>query len=109
MYVITGEMIIKSLQNITVNAASLENHIIYKQFLVVRKNTEKHTVFIKSDAIQNFDNNKLSILIKHESCVSVCLFVRVFQSHQKTQGHEILALGLIWPNLKQDEARFSKF
>ena len=53
MYVITGEMIIKSLQNITVNAASLENHIIYKQFLVVRKNTEKHTVFIKSDAIQN--------------------------------------------------------
>ena len=53
-------MIMKSPQNITVNAASLENHIIYKQFLVVRKNTKKHKVFIKSDAIQNFDNNKLS-------------------------------------------------
>ena len=60
MYVITGEMIIKSLHNITVNAASLENHIIYKQFLVVRKNTKKHKIFIKSDAIQNIDNNKLS-------------------------------------------------
>ena len=51
----------------------------------------------------------LSILIKHESCLSVCLFVRVFQSHQKYQGHEILALGLIWANLKHVEARFSKF
>ena len=67
MYVITGEMIIKSLHNIAVNAASLENHIIYKQFLVVRKNTEKHTVFIKSDAIQNFDNNKLSHIFKFMS------------------------------------------
>ena len=35
-------------------------------------------------------------------------FVRVFQSHQKTQGHEILALSLISANLKHDEARFSK-
>ena len=50
----------------------------------------------------------LSILIKHESCLSVCLSVRVFRSHQKSQGHEILALGLIWANLKHDEARFSK-
>ena len=33
-------------------------------------------------------------------------FVRVFQSHQKSQGHEILALGLIWANLKHVEARF---
>ena len=51
----------------------------------------------------------ISILIKHESCLSVCLFVRVFRSHQKSQGHEILALGLIWANLKHDGARFSKF
>ena len=37
-----------------------------------------------------------SILIKHESC----LFVHVIRSHQKSQLHEILALGLIWANLK---------
>ena len=36
-----------------------------------------------------------------------CLFVHVF--HQKTQGHEILSLSLIWVNLIHDEARFSKF
>ena len=34
---------------------------------------------------------------------------RVFQSHQKSQGHEISALGLIWANLDHYEARFSKF
>ena len=37
------------------------------------------------------------------------MYVRDFQSHQKSQIHEILALGLIWANLKHDEARFSKF
>ena len=47
--------------------------------------------------------------IKKESCVSVCVFVRVFRSHQKSQAHDILALGLIWANLKHDEAQFSKF
>ena len=31
--------------------------------------------------------------------VDLCVFVRVFQSHQKSQGHEIMALGLIWANL----------
>merc|ERR1711923_549683 len=36
-------------------------------------------------------------------------FVRVFQSHQKSQIHEILALGLIWANVKHFEGRFSKF
>ena len=41
--------------------------------------------------------------------MSVCLFVRVFRSQQKSQGNEILALGLIWAHLKHDEARFSKF
>ena len=48
------------------------------------------------------DYHVLSILIKHESC----LFVHVFRSHQKTQGHDILAQGLIWANLKHDEAQF---
>ena len=38
----------------------------------------------------------LSILIKHESCVSVCVSVHVFQSHQKSQLHEILTQGVIW-------------
>ena len=33
----------------------------------------------------------------------------VFQSHQKSQGHEILSLGQLWANLKHDEAQFSKF
>ena len=41
-------------------------------------------------------------------CLSVCLF-RVFRSHQKSQSHEILALGLIWANLKHDEDRSFKF
>ena len=39
----------------------------------------------------------------------VCVSVHVFRSHQKSQGHEILALGLIWANLKHDEARFLNF
>ena len=39
----------------------------------------------------------------------VCVFVRIFQSHQKSQGHEILALELIWAILDHYEARFSKF
>ena len=51
-----------------------------------------------------FQSGVLSILIDHESCLSVCLFVRVFRSHQKSQAHEILALDLIWANLKHDEA-----
>ena len=50
-----------------------------------------------------------SILLKHESCLSLCLFVYVFQSHKNSQLHEILALGLIQTNLIHDEARFSKF
>ena len=33
--------------------------------------------------------------------VYVCVCVNVFQSHQKYQIHEILALGLIWANLKK--------
>ena len=48
--------------------------------------------------------------MKHESCVCVCLCVRLFRSHhQKSQHHEILALGLIWANFKHDEARFFHF
>ena len=37
--------------------------------------------------------------------MSVCL-LSVFQSHQKSQGHEMLGLGLIWANLDHYEARF---
>ena len=36
----------------------------------------------------------------------VYVFVHVFQSHQMSQGHEILALGLLWANLKHDEPDF---
>ena len=35
------------------------------------------------------------------------MFVYISRSHQKSQGHEILTWGLIWANLKHDEARFS--
>ena len=42
-------------------------------------------------------------IIKHKSCLSV----HIFLSHHKPQPWEILALGLIWTNLKDDEARFS--
>ena len=51
----------------------------------------------------------ISILIKHESSRFVCMFVHVFRSYKKSQFHEILTLGLIWANLKHDDARFSKF
>ena len=37
------------------------------------------------------------------------LSVIVFQSHQKSQGHEMLALRLIWANLKYDEAEILIF
>jgi len=40
--------------------------------------------------------------------MSACMCVRVFRSHQKSQGREILAIGLLWANLKHDGARFSK-
>ena len=39
----------------------------------------------------------------------VCVSVHVFRSHQKSQAHEILTLGLIWANLDHHEARFPKF
>ena len=52
---------------------------------------------------------KITIYTYKTWILSVCVSVHVFRSHQKSQGHEILALGLIWANLKHDEARFSKF
>ena len=48
----------------------------------------------------------LSILIKHESFMFVCLYVHIFRSHQKSQQHEILAQGVIVARLGHDEARF---
>ena len=48
-----------------------------------------------------------SILRKHESCVYVYM-LSVFLSHQKFQGHNILALGLISANLNHYEDRFLK-
>jgi len=51
-----------------------------------------------------------SILIKHESCLSVCLFVcSRFPKRPKVPGSWTLAGGLLWTNLKHVEARFSKF
>ena len=38
--------------------------------------------------------------------LSVCLSVRVFRRHQKSQGHEILALGLLWANLNSKSPIF---
>ena len=38
----------------------------------------------------------------------VCMSVQVFLSHQKSKLHEILPQGIIWANLKHDEARFFK-
>ena len=40
---------------------------------------------------------------------TVGMFVHIFWSHQKSQLHEILAMGLIWVNLKHDEVRFLNF
>ena len=51
----------------------------------------------------------IAIYIYKTWILCVCLSVTSFRSHQKCQGHEILALGLIWTNLKHDEARFFKF
>ena len=39
----------------------------------------------------------------------VCLSVYDFLSHQTSQFHEILVLGLFWANLGHEKARFSKF
>ena len=39
----------------------------------------------------------------------VCVSVHVFWSNQKSQGYDILALGLIWANLKYVETQFSNF
>ena len=39
----------------------------------------------------------------------VCLSVREFLSHQKSQHHDILAQGVIWAWLGDDEARFFIF
>ena len=41
-------------------------------------------------------------------CRFVCLSLRVFRSHQMSQHHDILALGIIWANFKHDEAQFLK-
>ena len=53
--------------------------------------------------------NRPTRFIFYKNMNLVCVFVRVFRSHQKTQAHDILALGLLWPNLDHYEARFSKF
>ena len=49
-----------------------------------------------------------SILIKHESCMFICLYVclsvRVFRSQQKSRHHEILAQGVIWARLGHAKA-----
>ena len=51
-----------------------------------------------------------SILIKHESCVCVCLLpVSEATKSATVDGHEILALGQFWTNLKHDKALFSIF
>ena len=42
-------------------------------------------------------------------CLSVCLSVNDFLSHQTPQFHEILCLDLFWANLGHEKARFSKF
>ena len=47
------------------------------------------------------------LYFKNMNLVGLC--VRIFRSHQKSQGHEILAIGLIWANLKGDGARFFNF
>ena len=39
-------------------------------------------------------------------CVSVCVSVHVFQSHQKSQLQDIFAQGVSWANLKHNDARF---
>ena len=59
--------------------------------LVALENDDRHTdrqdsFFIRID---------ISIIIKHESCLCVCLSVRIFRSHKKSQHHEILAQGVI--------------
>ena len=49
----------------------------------------------------------ISMLIKMNLVfVSVCLCVRVFRSHLKSQHHDILTQGVISPCLVHDKARF---
>ena len=73
-----------------------------------QKDLKRCDVLCKKTPTCHVDFLTISILIKHEYCLYVCLFVRVFQSHQKSQGHEIWALSLIWANVKHHET-FSKF
>ena len=72
----------------------------------IGKNIFSHTI---SDPRAYFLTSWYTIYTYKTWILSVCLCVHVFRSHQKSQGHEILALGLIWANLKHDEALFSKF
>ena len=65
------------------------------------RDSSNHTHFKVRTRLMTF----VQIGWKHESCV----YVIVFRSHQKSQGHDILALYLILANLTHDEARFSKF
>ena len=57
---------------------------------------------------EHTDRQDSSMIIKHDSCMYVCM-LSVFRSHQKSQGHDILAPGLLWANLKHVEAPFSTF
>ena len=60
----------------------------------------------------DFGKLYLSLLIKHESCLSVCGFVCYLFSEatrKESQHHDILALGIIGARFGHDEAHFFMF
>ena len=67
----------------------------------------RHMLMVGIDGVNGFIRYQSHIFCSQGNVyyVSVCLSVRVFRSHQKSQFHEILAQG-IWANLKNGEARF---
>ena len=65
----------------------INNHSVNKQ----KENMGEILFWGREDEV-----DVISILIKHESCMFVCLSVCVFRSYQKSEYHEILAQGIVW-------------
>ena len=62
------------------------------------------SIFDKKVRIQDGGSDHIENVTFRYCIVIVCVSVRVFRRQQKSQGHEILARGLILAYLKHDKA-----
>ena len=83
--------------------------IIARSWYELSKYYELSGHIIQQVRIQDGGSDHIENLTFQYCIVIVCVSVRVFRRQQKSQGHEILAWGLILAYLKHDKAWFFIF